>query len=353
MTDIQFHDTDRPAALHTHEGLMRYLTSKTVRPATLDAAAFAALTAQDRDTYNRERMLYLSGGMLIGTPQLQHARVAVGRLISANSGRNSGHHGIMFSGQSGLGKTTLCKALMKAVFNSYRAQFPFYAESHRVPVVYVEVPSGSTPKLLMAAFARFFGLTLARTETMDSIQHRVVSALNDANTQLVVVDEVQNLGAVNRGNGETIDVLKSLHNQVGATFIYAGMNLRELPLFDGARGQSLMARFSITQMTKFNASDPSHRKDWRGIVQQFERNLPLADHKAGTLVPWSEHLFELSRGSIGTLGTLIAGAAMDLIRDPDGRPEAITLKLLDAQELDIFATESFARSLTSKGRKAA
>ena len=353
MTTIQFHDTDRPAPLHTHEGLMRYLTGKTVRPATLDAAAFAALTPQARDTYNRERLLFLSGGILIPTPQLQAARSGVGKLISANSGRNSGHHGMMFSGQSGLGKTTLCKALMKSVFNSYRAQFPFYAESQRVPIVYVEVPTGSTPKLLMAAFARFFGLTPTRAETMDSIQHRVVSALNDGRTQFVVVDELQNLCAANRGNGESVDVLKALHNQVGATFIYAGMNLRKQPLFEGPRGQSLMARFSITEMTKFNASDPTHRKDWRGIVQQFERNLPLVDHLPGTLVPWSEHLFELTRGSVGTLGTLITGAAMDLIRDPAGRPEAITLELLDAQELDTLATEGFARSLTSKGRKAA
>jgi len=353
MTTIQFHDTDRPAPLHEHAGLMRFLTSKTVRPTLLDPAVYANLTPQARDSYNRERVMYLSGGIVIPTPQLQEGRAAVGRLISANSGRNSGHHGIMFSGQSGLGKTTLCKALMKSVFNSYRAQFPFYADAHRVPIVYVEVPTGSTPKLLMAAFARFFGLTVARSESMDSIQHRVVSALTDANTQLVVVDEVQNLGAANRGNGESIDVLKALHNQVGATFIYAGMNLRDLPLFDGARGQSLMARFSITQMTKFNGSDKTHQSHWRGIVQQFERNLLLSDHEPGTLVGLSKHLFELSRGSIGTLGTLITGAAMDLIREPDGRPEAITLELLNAQELDIFATESFARSLTSKGRKAA
>ena len=353
MPDIQFHDIDRPAPLHEHAGLTRYLTGKTTRPVVPEPAVYAALTSQARDTYNRERMLYLSGGIVIPTPQLHDARAAVGKLISANSGRNSGHHGIMFSGHSGLGKTTLCKALMKSVFNSYRAQFPFYAESGRVPVAYVEVPSGCTPKLLMSAFARFFGLTLTRSETMDVIQNRVVSSLNDARTQLIVVDEVQNLGAANRGNGESIDVLKSLHNQVGATFIYAGMSLRELPLFHGARGQSLMARFSITEMTKFTGSDPTHRSHWRGIIQQFERNLPLADHQPGTLIPLSKHLFELSRGSIGTLGTLITGAAMDLIRDPAGRPETITLELLNAQELDISATEGFARSLTSKGRKTA
>jgi hypothetical protein len=347
---ILFHDTDRPTPLFEHEGLTHYLSTTIRQPETLDRAGYEALSDTARRAYDRERVLFLSGGILVNTPDVSAAKNRLRRLMGENLGRNSGHVGLMLSGDSTLGKTTIAKTLMTYVYRNYQQQFPDFAARGRVPVVYIEVPAGSTGKLLMIAFARFFGLTVLRAETADSIKMRVVAALNAAGTQLVVVDELHNLSATNRGNGESVDILKSLHNQVPATFVYAGIHLDSGALLAGSRGQQLSARFIRTDLSRFNRSDPVQERDWKAIVSKFEKSLPLFDHVPGTLVKLSRHLHDRTNGSIGSLGKLITGAAIDLILDPAGRPEAITTTILDDQILDIAAETSYANRPTSTNR---
>lgn len=350
---ILFHTTDRPGRLDEREGLTHYLTNTIDRPDALTEAEYQALPANGRAAYDRARIRYLSGGILIHTPQLQKAKTTIKRLLAENLGRNSGHSGLMLSGASTLGKTTTAKALMRYVHSMYRRQFPTFAEHGHVPVVYVEVPAGSTGKLLMSAFARFFGITIAPRDTMDSIKNRVVTALNTANTQLVVVDELHNLNASNRANGETIDMLKALHNQVPATFVYAGIELASAQLLSGPRGQQLSARFTKMDLPRFNFGHPVEAAQWAGIVKKFEDALPLSHHTPGTLLRLSPYLYERTNGSIGSLGKLITSTAIGLIMDEDPAKEAITQDLLDEQVLDIAAEESYAnaRTRTATSRK--
>ena len=348
---IQFHNTDRPAPLYIREGLTRYLKSRPDRPDLLSEAAVAALSDFERAAYNRARIVFLSGGILVNTPQLKQARATITQLLAENLGRNSGHHGLMLSADSTLGKTTISKALMTYIFTMYQRQFPDFETHDHVPVVYVEVPAGCTGKLLMAAFARFFGMTIARSDTMDNIRHRVVGALNAAGTQLIVVDELHNLSASNHGNGESVDVLKALHNQVPATFIYAGIGLNTGELLGGTRGAQISARFTTIELTRFTLSDTEHAKTWRGIVQQFEKALPLTHHEPGTLVALSNYLHQRTNGSIGSLGRLITGAAIDLIVNPNGRPESITKELLDSRTIDVAAETAFLRTTARTAKK--
>jgi hypothetical protein len=345
---ILFHDTDRPNALYEHEGLIESLTHTIPAPQTLDRGSYTALTDAERSAYNRARVMFLSGGILVNTPALSAAKARLRRLIGENLGRNGGHVGLMISGDSTLGKTTIAKTLMKYVYTNYAAQFPDFADYKRIPVVFIEVPAGCTGKLLMIAFARFFGLTVLRAETADSIKARVVKALNAAGTQLVVIDELHNLSAANRGNGESIDVLKSLHNMVSATFVYAGIDLDNGALLGGPRGQQLSARFVRADLTRFNHSDPVQAHEWKAIVSKFEKSLNLAEHIPGTLVKMSPYLHARTNGSIGSLGKLVAGTAIDLILNPDGRPEAITEDLLRDEILDMAAETAYKNSVSAR-----
>jgi hypothetical protein len=349
---IHFRQPDQTADINGREQLHRRLAATVEQPTILSRTEYLGLSGPGRDCYDRARVLYLSGGILVNTPALRAAKKTLRRLLGENLGRNSGHTGLMLSGDSTLGKTTIAESLMKYVFRSYRSQFPDFEGEGRVPVVSVEVPAGCTGKLLMIAFARFFGLSIARTETADSIRNRVVQALNAAGTQLVVVDELHNLTAANRGNGESVDILKALHNQVPATFLYAGIDLDNGALLGGSRGQQLSARFARTDLTRFNHSDPDRAAEWYNIVGTFEKSLCLADHEAGSLREMSRYLHERTNGSIGSLGRLLAGTAIELIVDPDGRPEALTKELLDDQTLDMAAETAYASRPISKKTKA-
>ena len=332
-TPLQFHGTDRPAALHRVESLNEFLSTHLHRPTVLTDTGYAALSDLERHSYNRSRLLYLSGGILIGTPSLLEAKLLLGQCFAENIGRNSGHAGLMLDGDSTLGKTTIAKALMQWVYAQYQRQFPDFRSFGQVPVVYIEVPAGSTGKLLMKTFAEFFGLTVRSGESMVSIRNRVVDTMNAARTQLVVVDELHFLANRNAGNGESVDLLKNLHNDLPSTFLYAGVGINGSGLLSGPRGQQLGGRFSVLEMQRFNLSKPGDPKAWRSIISQFEKALPLHHHEIGTLPAMAEYLFERTNGSIGSLGKLLTGAAAETVNNPNIVREEITKALLETRRL--------------------
>jgi nucleoside-triphosphatase THEP1 len=332
---IQFHNTDRPAALRKLETLDQYLSANPTRPEPLTDDEYSALSTVEADIHNRARILYLSGGITLGTAQYVEARRLLTQAFAANIGRNSGHAGLVISGDSTLGKTTLCKALMRHVYKDYGVQFPEFREHSRIPVVYIEVPASSTAKLLMSTFAEFFGMTVRTGETMVSIRNRVVDLLNAAGTQLVVIDELHNLSRNTQGNGESHDVLKNLHNDLAATFLYAGINVQKM--LAGERGQQIGGRFALLEMKRYNLSKADDKKTWRALITRFEECLPLRHHELGSLPELSDYLFERTNGSIGSLGRLLTGAAIETITNPDITLERVDKPLLETQELDIAA----------------
>lgn len=350
---LQFHNIDRPAALHRHEDLHRYLSTTVARPEVLTDSAYHSLSASEQGAHDRSRVLYLSGGILVDTPHLQRAKKLLTQSFAENIGRNSGHAGLMLSGDSTVGKTTTAKALMRYVFSQYGKQFPDFSQHDRIPVAYIEVPAGSTGKLLMKTFAHFLGLTVRTAESMVDIRNRVVEALNQAGTQLIVVDELQNLAGKSPGNGESVDVLKNLHNDLPATFVYAGLDLTSGEILAGTRGQQLSGRFNLLQMGRFTRSNPTDRAAWLRLVNTFEKCLPLRDHELGTLPSMSDYLFDRTNGSIGSLGRLLTGAAIESISVGKSGREQITLELLEEQILDIAAEDYYASTRRTVSKRSA
>ncbi|MET0799511.1 MAG: TniB family NTP-binding protein [Rhodococcus sp. (in: high G+C Gram-positive bacteria)] len=337
---LQFHNADRPASLTSREELTRFLTTKRNATERLTVDAIRKLSAPDKDAYDRERFMHLSGGIVISTPHLQTTKKLLTKAFVQNMGRNSGHHGVMLSGDSTLGKTTIAKSLMQYVHSQYNRQFPDYAQHGKLPVVFVEVPVASTPKLLMRNFADFLGLSVRTGESARDIQVRVVQALKQAGTQLVVIDELHNLLGSRDGNTQTVDALKSLHNDLPATFLYAGIDIAQNGLLNGtARGAQLSGRFHVLELSRLDIDIAEQADAWEELIDAFEAGLPLANHGAGTLRKLSPYLHERTGGSIGSLGRLITGAAVDAITDGNPADERITKARLDAQLLD-HAAES-------------
>lgn len=346
---FEFHDTDRPAPLYTLEGLSAYLKSNTTRPGLLDEATYKGLDETTRNSYNHSRKMFLSGGIVLETAYMTKAKRLLTQAFAENMGRNSGHTGLMLSGAATAGKTTSTKALMRLVYGHYRRAYPDFERDGKIPVAFVEVPAGSTGKLLMKTFADFLGLPVATRDTMVDIRARVVDAFNRAGTQLIVVDELHNLSASNRATVESIDVLKGLHNDIAASFVYAGIDLAGSTLFEGVRGRQLAGRFSLINVETFETNSPESRKEWLGVIKGFEDALPLHSHKAQSLMAMHSYLFDRTGGSIGSLAKLLTNAARQSIIDGS---EAITKELLDEQVLDSAAEKYYLSTLaTPKSRR--
>ena len=172
--------TYQPLALKERESLTEYLRTPTVVPVKHTAETLSALSATERTAYDDARRLYLSGGIVIDTAPVTEGKKLLLRAIHENSGRNSGHTGVMLTGPAAVGKTTTAKALMRWVFEAYTRQFPDWEKSDHVPVVYVEVPPRSTEKSLLKEFAGFFGTPYLKGESASDLRVKIVSALRKA-----------------------------------------------------------------------------------------------------------------------------------------------------------------------------
>jgi len=351
---LHFHTTDRPTSLHDRDGLTAFLNRSIPRPEILNDADYTALAAPARAAYDRSRVVYTSGGIVIATPHVTESIRLLKQAFSVNVGRNSGHAGLMLNGDSTIGKTETAKTLMRTVFSQYTRMFPDYEDHDRLPVVYVSVPAASTGKLLMKTFAEFLGLPVTGRESMGDLRHRVVQALIAAGTQLIVVDELQNLVGRSVGLGESVDVLKNLHNEVPATFVYAGFGLTNGELLSGPKGQQLRGRFSIFDMERLNLGDAADRKTWTGLIAAFEKKLPLRHHEIGSLRLLRDYLYLRTSGSIGSLAKLLTGATIELITNPKYTEECLTEEVMSTIKLDQFAEENYKVKMAArnKGSKA-
>ncbi|MEJ1193161.1 TniB family NTP-binding protein [Pseudarthrobacter sp. CCNWLW207] len=324
--------------LTTVEGLTSFLSGTDEPPLVPDLDGYLRMSPDEREKVNRERIDRLGNGLTITTPQLESVIRKVLRLILLNRSRSSGRAGLMISGESGTGKTTAAKAAMKYVYVRYRNDLPDFEALNRIPIVYVEVPPGSTGKALAAQFARFLGLPLHTRDTLEYLLHLVSSALTEVGTRLVVVDEIHNLHRRNPGNSESVDVLKSLSNQIPATFVYSGINIHQGHLLTDERGRQIAGRFGLERLGSFGIANPSQMNMWKLLIESFEQQLGLFNHRPGDLKELARYLHDRTQGSIGSLSHLLLGAAQGLIfagTPPD--QELITKEVLDEISLDIAA----------------
>jgi len=339
-----FHQAqDRPDDYRTAEGLQSFLNRTVQRPDVISDAEYDGLNEEARASYNRRRVTYASGGITIATPSYHSAVRGLHKAFAENSG-HPGQCGVLVSGDSHLGKTTILKALMKDVYRDYGKQFPQFERHDRIPVVYVEVPPKSSSKTLMQTFADFFGLTVTRSENERDLRIRVLERLHAHDTQLVAVDELHRLMRKTTNNEESLNALKSLHDLAPATFLYAGINVSSQ--LSGENGQQLAARQEIVPMRRFNWSNQDHRKDWNALIRMFESALPLRHHQPGMLDGHRQYLWERTAGSLGSLSRLLFRASLDAFEDAES-PEIITRERLDAQRID-FAAESLYAHRNSK-----
>ena len=323
--------------LDRHEDLRQLLTHQPVRPSVRTLDQYRELDDRERQAFDIERLDYLGGGLTVATPQVQTLIKSVRLAILGNRGRASGRTGVMVSGQSTVGKTTACIALMRTIHTQFSLQHPGSAGLGAIPVAYVEVPAGSSAKSMIGRFAHFYGLKLPRRSTLEEILHAVVTVMRSCSTQLVVVDELQNLSRVNRGNGESVDVLKSLSNQVSATFVYSGIEIHRGGLLTGERGNQISRRFTLLEMQRYGHATSDEVKTWNGIVMAFSSELPLMAHDKMRLLKDAAWLHSRSGGNIGTLQRLLVGGAQLLILDGDPGQETLTREYLETIPIDMAA----------------
>ncbi|MGX1025361.1 replication-associated recombination protein RarA [Streptomyces ambofaciens] len=242
---------------------------------------------------------------------------------------------LIVTGPAAAGKTTALLNVGRTCHLAHtRKNPPPPGSAHTaVPVAYVLVLPGATAKTLITEFARYLGIPVAARMTQTQITEAVCHTYTQAGVQLVMIDEIHRLNPRTTTGAQTADLLKDLSERLPATFVYAGINVTDTPLFTVVRGAQLAGRATLVDCGPLSARH-GKREPFREVITDIENALDLQQHKPGTLPRHTPYLHQRTAGRIGSLTRLIRHAAITAIHDGT---ERITKTTLDTIHLDHLA----------------
>ncbi|WP_138968814.1 TniB family NTP-binding protein [Streptomyces sp. YIM 121038] len=279
-----------------------------------------------------ERLAYHSQFVTVRTPAIESlARQVRTLMILGQHQQATARPSLIVTGPATTGKTT---ALLQVGRTCHLAHTRRAAPGDdRVPVAYVLVPPGATAKTLAAEFARYLGIPVTGRMTTAQITTAVCHTYTAAGVTLVLIDEIHRLNPRTSSGAEAADWLKDLTERIGATFVYAGIDVTTSAVFSGVRGAQLAGRASLIDCGALPA-----RAGHRELLAALEGALDLTAHRPGILPRLAPYLHERTAGRIGSLSRLIRQAAIEAICDGT---ERITKTLLDTIALDHLAEEHY------------
>lgn len=283
-----------------------------------------------------ERLAYHSRFVTVRTPAIDalaknvRTLMILGRHQTVTAGPS-----LIVTGPAGAGKTTALLQVGRACHLAHIRRHGTAATAGRVPVAYVLVPPAASAKTLATEFARYLGIPVTAGMSQAQITGAVCHTYTSAGVQLVMIDEIHRLRTTT--GAQSADLIKDLTERIGATFVYAGIDVTTTPLFTGVRGAQLAGRASLVDCAAFPArlgdSEP-----FRDLVKAMETALDLRHHRPGTLLKLAPYLHERTAGRIGSLARLIRQAAITALVDGT---ERITKTTLDAIRLDHLAEQHY------------
>jgi hypothetical protein len=166
-----------------------FVDRQPVEPRRMTMKQISGLSPDEKAAYDQERFAWLAADVVLET----HDTVALTRQTRIIMARNmaktaTARRGLAMSGSSGLGKSTAALLIGKRHEKAMRKKTGRHDDTSYAPVVYAVVPPGTTPKMMMLAFANFLGLVSPNRATAQDLTERVVGVMRHLGTSLVICD---------------------------------------------------------------------------------------------------------------------------------------------------------------------
>lgn len=133
--------------------------------------------------------------------------------------------GCLLLSNGGLGKTTLCKAIVK--------KHPKYIKTENdinktiIPIFYLEIPSPATVKSVASSMLKALNDPAPFAGTTAQLNHRLITLLKACETKLIFMDEFHHLfdlqTSTKRMNTVVCNWIKTLINETGICFCLVGL----------------------------------------------------------------------------------------------------------------------------------
>ncbi|MGP8304537.1 TniB family NTP-binding protein [Streptomyces inhibens] len=312
--------------LTTWQGWQRFATTDPVTPPRPD----------DPPRSLEERLAYHSAFVTIRTPAISTLATQVRALmVLGRHQQATARFFLIVTGPAAAGKTTALLRVGRACHLAHTRKTPAPPGSAHaaVPVAYVLVPPGATAKTLITEFARYLGIPTTTRMTQTQITDAVCHTYTQVGVQLVLIDEIHRLNPRTTTGAQTADLLKDLTERLPSTFVYAGINVTDTPLFTGTRGAQLAGRATLITCGPLPARHGQTRP-FTDVITDIENALDLQQHKPGALPRHAPTSTGAPPAASEASQRLIRQAAITAICDGT---ERITKQSLDAVQLDHLA----------------
>ena len=135
-----------------------FVNRRNIEPEHLTMEQIRALSPVEKECYDQARFAWLGADVVLETPDTETLTRQTRVLIARNTAQTAtARRGLAISGSAGRGKSTAGLLIGRRHERMMRTKLGRDDDGF-APVVYTVVPPGTTPKMMMLAFANFLGL---------------------------------------------------------------------------------------------------------------------------------------------------------------------------------------------------
>ena len=242
-----------------------------------------------------ERISYLEEPLFIEYPRIKELTQIFEQIM--RTPKKPRMPNLLVIGEPNIGKTSIINQFYEKYQAAELEDENGYSIPHR-PVILATAHTKANEKDLYLAILEAFWTPHKPTNTLAQLRHQMFSLMTECRVNLLIIDEIHHfLNGTPTQQRDVMQALKNIGTKLQIPII--GVGIKDASLVLGTDPQ-LSSRFDIVKLSSWELD-----KSFRGLVNTFEKYLPLkkisnlAEQEKCTL------LHNISQGNLGDLHKLL------------------------------------------------
>ena len=264
----------------------------------------------------KDRIRYMHKDILIEYPKIKEIHSLLNQLMDRP--KKPRMQNLLIIGESNIGKTSIISSFEKK-HHSYGIEDENEMSIIVRPVILALASDNADVKDLYTSILESFWSPFNPGDTLVKLRHQVFHQMQECNVKILIIDEIHHfLRGTSKQQRNVMDALKNIGTKLMIPII--GVGLRESSLILTSDPQ-LSSRFDLIKLSKWELN-----KDFRVLLQAFEKRLPLKKPSNLASKEKATLLHMISQGNLGNLHRLLIECASYAI---ENEIEEITLEIIN------------------------
>jgi thymidine kinase len=225
---------------------------------------------------------------------------------------------LLIIGESNIGKTSIISSF-EQTHSSYTIENENNMSIIVRPVILTLASDNVDVKHLYISILESFWTPFNPADPLVKLRHQMFHLMQECNVKILIIDEVHHfLRGTPKQQRNVMDALKNIGNKLMIPLVCVGIKEAELIFTSDPQ---LSSRFDLIKLSRWELN-----KDFRALLNSFERRLPLKNASNLHEKDKATLLHLISQGNTGNLHRLLIECATYAINN---RTEEITLDIIN------------------------